>query len=901
LTSPWAKKIILSFWFLKGSAVIDNPTSRSGRAAVPYHAEESADGRILVLDDEAAARRMFREALEDSGWNVDCAANGKAGLQMLMQRDFDVLVVDLKMGGMDGLVFLEEALNVWPWLGVVIVSGHINDAVRERARALGVATLLAKPVRLQDLREVVREQALQKRNAYARVTESGSLAVICDHLKLLTRLGNSAMQAGSLGGALRELADVLAGMLTADVVGIMVVEHKEENPQVLLIAKTAVTGDFLAQVQKEMLDRYEAVTGTGIVRDRLLVSCEGVEPLDSGPEAPLSVLSVPAMAGEEFGGVVTVAAAEPAAYKPSDVSLLYHAANHISAVFLALRRMQQMAMRDYLTGVFNRVRLEEELERTWLVSRRYESPLGVVVADIDEFKTANDAYGHSVGDEILREFATLLKEVARASDIIARYGGDEFVIILPMADESDARTFGQRFIRRVRGHVFCENSHHLQLTCSIGIATSDNPTSPATGEELLSQADRALFTAKRAGRDRICVWPEQTVGAAGQASGKAADKDLNCNRGEEENRHRVAVVDDEAPIRDLVTRMLLPDGHEVATFASAAEALEAIRDTPAAFGVLLTDLSLPGKSGIDLLREVREIDDSIVRIVMTGYATVDSAVNCLREGAYDFIQKPVQQVQLSALVKRALEYRRLRTDNQRYQADLEEIVKRRSAQLAASLEETRKSYEFTLDAMVAMLDARERQAGTHSTRTRELAVMLARHMGVTGDAIESVASGAFLHDIGKIGIPDSILLKPGPLEAAEWEVMKTHSEIGYNILRSNPSLKHAADVVYSHHERYDGDGYPRGLKGEEICIGARIFAVVDAYDTMRSVRVYRQQVPPEEAVAEIKRGNGTQFDPAVVDVFLQHHREMERILGAHEEASDLIQGRKSRLLTLSGR
>jgi len=353
---------------------------------------------------------------------------------MLMQQDFDVLIVDLKMEGMDGLVFLEEALNVWPWLGVVIVSGHIDDSVRDRAETMGVTTLVSKPVRLQVLRQVVQEQAEKKRGNYAQVASSGSLAIICDHLKLLTRLGNSAMKAESLIGALRELGDTLANMLTADVVGVLVVEHKDENPQALMMARSTVSSNFLAHVEKEMLDRYEALSGKRIRTDTLRVTHEGVEPIDSGSDVPLSMLSVPAMASERFGGLVSVAAAEKDAYKPDDISLLYHAANHISAVFLALRQMQQMAMRDYLTGVFNRVRLEEELERTWLVARRYKASMGVVVTDIDEFKTLNDAYGHSVGDEILREFASLLKEVARASDIIARYGGDEFVIILPMAD-----------------------------------------------------------------------------------------------------------------------------------------------------------------------------------------------------------------------------------------------------------------------------------------------------------------------------------------------------------------------------------------------------------------------------------------------------------------------------------
>jgi putative nucleotidyltransferase with HDIG domain len=266
---------------------------------------------------------------------------------------------------------------------------------------------------------------------------------------------------------------------------------------------------------------------------------------------------------------------------------------------------------------------------------------------------------------------------------------------------------------------------------------------------------------------------------------------------------------------------------------------------------------------------------------MTGFATVDAAVNSLREGAYDFIQKPLRHARLAALIRRALEYRHLKIENARYQFHLEEMVRKRSGQLAASLDELRKAYQFTLEALVAMLDARERQTGQHSFRTRDLAVFLAQRMGVDGDEIDAIASGAFLHDIGKIGIPDCVLLKDSSFSPPEWEVMKQHSEIGYRILRSSPHLKRAAQIVLSHHERYDGTGYPNGLRGDQICFGARVFAVIDAYDSMRSARVYRAAMAEEKAKAEIVRHSGTQFDPNVVRVFLENLPEVEKILATN--------------------
>jgi len=283
----------------------------------------------------------------------------------------------------------------------------------------------------------------------------------------------------------------------------------------------------------------------------------------------------------------------------------------------------------------------------------------------------------------------------------------------------------------------------------------------------------------------------------------------------------------------------------------------------------------------DLL-EIKGIEDSIVAIVMTGNATVDIAVSCLREGAYDFIQKPISRGQLVTLIARALEYRRLRLDNAHYQAHLEDVVTERSEQLASSLEEIKRSYEFTLEALVAMLDAREHLTGRHSVRTQDLAVTLALKMGLGGKELETIAIGALLHDIGKIAICDDILLKPGRLLPDEWEIMKTHPAIGFEILRSSPYLREAAQIVLQHQEHYDGTGYPQELKAENICIGARIFAAIDAYDAMRSQRVYRDPVPAEEALAEIKRNAGTQFDPTVVKAFEECQADLELVLENHK-------------------
>jgi putative nucleotidyltransferase with HDIG domain len=325
----------------------------------------------------------------------------------------------------------------------------------------------------------------------------------------------------------------------------------------------------------------------------------------------------------------------------------------------------------------------------------------------------------------------------------------------------------------------------------------------------------------------------------------------------------------------LLARVLRKGGYEVTVETSASGALKAIQEAATKFDVMLTDLNLPEKSGLELLDELRSIDESMIKIVITGHATLDNAVISLRRGAYDFIEKPVMPDQLTAIMDRALEYRRLKMENVRYQNHLEEMVREKSAALREALDQVKTSYDFTLEAMASLLDARERSTAHHSSRVRDLSVILAREMGLSVSEIEDLARAALLHDIGKICIPDAVLLKPGPLTAEERQTMKTHPEVGYQLLKSSTYLDRVAEIVRSHHEQFDGGGYPRGLRGSDICLGARIFAVIDAYDAMRSDRVYRKAIGAEQALAEVMRHSGSQFDPSVVEAFQRCHMAIE--------------------------
>jgi putative nucleotidyltransferase with HDIG domain len=240
---------------------------------------------------------------------------------------------------------------------------------------------------------------------------------------------------------------------------------------------------------------------------------------------------------------------------------------------------------------------------------------------------------------------------------------------------------------------------------------------------------------------------------------------------------------------------------------------------------------------------------------------ISVALAAIRNGAYDYLCKPFEREQLLATVRRALENRRLKLENRAYQTRLEELV-------AARTEQLERSYDITLQALGDALDLKDAETEGHSKRVTAFTIAIARQMGIPKHQVNVIARGAFLHDIGKMAIPDDILRKPAKLTTEEMQVMQEHCYHGYQMIIRIPFLGEAAEIVYSHQERYDGTGYPRQLKGEEIPLGARIFAIADTLDAMTSDRPYRRAKSMAEARKEIKDWAGRQFDPKIVEVFL---------------------------------
>jgi response regulator RpfG family c-di-GMP phosphodiesterase len=329
---------------------------------------------------------------------------------------------------------------------------------------------------------------------------------------------------------------------------------------------------------------------------------------------------------------------------------------------------------------------------------------------------------------------------------------------------------------------------------------------------------------------------------------------------------RILIVDDDESVRDVISVLLREEGYHCAVASGADMALQLAEeeDTP----LVISDMKMPGKDGLWLLEAFHEKYPDTAVIMLTGYGDTESAVDCLRRGAVDYLLKPPKLTDLIRAIERALAKRRVEMARKRYQKKLERKVRDRTTELRSALKDVSTTYQNTLLALVTALDAREHETSDHSQRVVEYTTAIATRMGLTGPELEEIGRGALLHDIGKIGVPDAVLLKPGKLTPEEWVEMRKHPDIGYSMIAPIPFLAVPSQIVLSHQERWDGRGYPRGLAREEITIGARVFAVADTLDAMTSDRPYRNGTSFANAIDEISRCGGTQFDPEAVRAFL---------------------------------
>lgn len=350
----------------------------------------------------------------------------------------------------------------------------------------------------------------------------------------------------------------------------------------------------------------------------------------------------------------------------------------------------------------------------------------------------------------------------------------------------------------------------------------------------------------------------------------------NKERVRDMQRAKILVVDDEPQVREVLSRYLSNVGHQCGVASNGDEALG--KTDAEQFDLVLLDISMPGKSGTEVLRELQTKHPDTAVIMVTAIADINVAIDAMRNGAYDYLIKPIDLNMLSVTIERALERRRLVLENREYQLNLEKKVEEQTNQI-------KQSFLGAINALVQALEAKDAYTKGHSIMVAEIAVAIARELGMPEERIEKIRLAALLHDIGKIGVRESVLNKQGSLTPEEYEHIKSHCVLGKRILQPIIEDGEILDIILHHHERYDGTGYPDGLRAgqlpkEAMIVAAAeeyatrlsqeimVLAAADAYTAMSSDRPYRQALSPQTIEAELESERGKQFDPAVVDALL---------------------------------
>lgn len=562
-------------------------------------------------------------------------------------------------------------------------------------------------------------------------------------------------------------------------------------------------------------------------------------------------------------------------------------------------QLESDAMSDPLTGIANRRSFDFEIARRVMEWHRRKTPFALAMLDLDHFKQTNDQYGHTFGDQVLSGVAHVLQRVTRSMDLVARHGGEEFALLMPATSTTECIEVANRVRAAVQELSFDADGQKFSTTVSVGLAASMNGDDARL---MTRRADIALYAAKTNGRNQVFFHDGGQCRSVSETTQPAASV-RNLLPGDAEEticKSKILLIDDEKTTTLMIRKHLMTNGFQEFVLVNEPErALAEIeREAP---NLIMLDVHMPGIGGLEILKQLRGMRgfENTPAIVVTSSKDREVKLTALELGATDFLHKPVDPSELTARVRNSLMAKMHVDALADYSQRLEFEVKLRTTELAASRREA-------IQCLARAAELRDDETGQHVLRVGRYAAIIAEEMGFRGDRLDFIELAAQLHDVGKIGIPDSILKKPGLLSDDEYEEMKTHCVQGTHIIRDNnseddlvqphttlgkdlfdacnsPIMRMAAIVAQTHHEKWDGSGYPNELKGEDIPIEGRITAVADVFDALSTKRHYKDAIELEECFQMIADGSGSHFDPQVVKTMFAKRSDIVRTLHEYSD------------------